>query len=172
MFQEYFNYAKFWLKSTNAHGVHSPFVYNLVTKCFYKKHKPEINASTLPRGLKKKHVKLLCEVFNYLKINEALFLVEENHFVKQIFKNRETQKNNLYNLVYVSIDYFNNKNVEEYFLKLKKNGVLVVETPYKQIHFWKKIKENNQAQVIVDTYFFGFVFARNTQAKEKFFIRL
>ena len=28
-------YIKFLLKSTNQHGVHSPFVYNLVTKCFY-----------------------------------------------------------------------------------------------------------------------------------------
>lgn len=31
------NYLKFILLSTNQHGVHSPFVFNLVTKCFYKK---------------------------------------------------------------------------------------------------------------------------------------
>ncbi|MFO8146660.1 MAG: class I SAM-dependent methyltransferase [Gillisia sp.] len=29
-------YIKFLLKSTNQHGVHSPFVYNLLTKCLYK----------------------------------------------------------------------------------------------------------------------------------------
>ncbi|WP_460219722.1 O-methyltransferase [Psychroserpens sp. MEBiC05023] len=34
MFQS-IEYIKFLLKSTNQHGVHSPFVYNLVTKCFY-----------------------------------------------------------------------------------------------------------------------------------------
>lgn len=32
-------YIKFLLKSTNQHGVHSPFVYNFVTKCLYDKKK-------------------------------------------------------------------------------------------------------------------------------------
>lgn len=38
MFQ-IFQYIKFLLNSTNQHGVHSPFVFDLVTKCFYDKTK-------------------------------------------------------------------------------------------------------------------------------------
>jgi len=34
-------YIKFLLKSTNQHGVHSPFVYNFVTKCLYDKRRYE-----------------------------------------------------------------------------------------------------------------------------------
>jgi len=35
-------YLKFLLKSTNEHGVHSPFVFDLITKCFYNKQKIDI----------------------------------------------------------------------------------------------------------------------------------
>ena len=37
-------YIKFLLNSTNQHGVHSPFIYNFVTKCLYdKKNYPAYN---------------------------------------------------------------------------------------------------------------------------------
>ena len=34
-------YLIFLYSSTNQHGIHSPFVYNLITKCFYDKKKKE-----------------------------------------------------------------------------------------------------------------------------------
>jgi predicted O-methyltransferase YrrM len=36
------SYIKFLKKSTNKHGVHSPFVYDFITKCLHKKHKDKI----------------------------------------------------------------------------------------------------------------------------------
>lgn len=42
MFDIINSYIKFLYNSTNQHGVHSPFIYNLVVKCFYdKKNYPE-----------------------------------------------------------------------------------------------------------------------------------
>lgn len=35
-------YLSFLAKSTNQHGVHSPFVYGLVTSCIYKKSSPSV----------------------------------------------------------------------------------------------------------------------------------
>lgn len=37
MVYQIISYLKFLKRSTNQHGVHSPFVYDLVTKCFYLK---------------------------------------------------------------------------------------------------------------------------------------
>ncbi|QHI35251.1 hypothetical protein IMCC3317_05970 [Kordia antarctica] len=42
MWYQIFAYFKFLIKSTNEHGVHSPFVYDLVTKCFYDTESKEI----------------------------------------------------------------------------------------------------------------------------------
>jgi predicted O-methyltransferase YrrM len=53
MIYQIVSYLKFLRRSTNQHGVHSPFVYELVTECFYdKSHHPEYK-------LLKQHSKLL-----------------------------------------------------------------------------------------------------------------
>lgn len=57
-------YIRFLWNSTNQHGVHSPFVFNLVTKCFYDKTKyPEYK--TL-----KEYRKLLLENKNTIEITD------------------------------------------------------------------------------------------------------
>lgn len=66
------SYIQFLLNSTNEHGVHSPFVYNLITKCFYST-KPII-AEHNDKALTKKQLVLFYRLFNYLKTARLLVL--------------------------------------------------------------------------------------------------
>ncbi|WPO79101.1 class I SAM-dependent methyltransferase [Flavobacterium sp. KACC 22761] len=58
------SYLKFLWKSKNEHAVHSPFVFNLLTKCFYdKKLKPEYN-------ILEKYRKSLLENQNFIEVTD------------------------------------------------------------------------------------------------------
>lgn len=80
MFYQQRKYLQFLLKSSNQHGVHSPFVYQLITKCLYKKidknsWKTFQNSNNeLLKNLKNKNliishkkVKILLKLIHYLK---------------------------------------------------------------------------------------------------------
>jgi predicted O-methyltransferase YrrM len=58
------SYLKFLWNSKNEHGVHSPFVFSLLTKCFYdKKFKPEYE-------ILKKYRKSLLENKNFIEVTD------------------------------------------------------------------------------------------------------
>jgi predicted O-methyltransferase YrrM len=58
------SYLKFLWNSKNEHGVHSPFVFNLLTKCFYdRKSKPEY-------AILKNYRKSLLENKNFIEVTD------------------------------------------------------------------------------------------------------
>jgi predicted O-methyltransferase YrrM len=67
-------YLLFLLKSSNEHGVHSPFVYDLVTKCFYDETSKE---------LRKKYK----NYFNFLLGNHKTITIEDFGAGSKVFKN-------------------------------------------------------------------------------------
>tara|TARA_R110001583_G_scaffold77623_1_gene211186 strand:- start:18363 stop:19139 length:777 start_codon:yes stop_codon:yes gene_type:complete len=66
----------FLFKSTNQHGVHSPFVYDLVTKCFYKKTNPS-------------KLKFINTIKKWLYTNNKIITVTDFGSGSKVFKNNE-----------------------------------------------------------------------------------
>ena len=58
-------YLLFLWNSTNQHGVHSPFVYRLVTQCLYNTQK--IPCKHYPKGISKRKGQFLLRLIAYLK---------------------------------------------------------------------------------------------------------
>lgn len=75
------SYFLFFKKSTNKHGVHSPFIYNLVTTCFNKKTASD-------------SLKLMNSILNYSYNNNTHIVVNDFGKGSKIFKdsNREVAK--------------------------------------------------------------------------------
>ncbi len=106
------SYLKFLIKSTNHHGVHSPFVYNFITKCLYKK-----------LALSDKNIKLIEEnrislLKNNQKINVTDFGAGSKVFdsnwrsVAKIAKNAGISNKNG-RLLYKIITYFSTDQILE-----------------------------------------------------------
>ena len=72
-------YLKFISKSSNEHGVHSPFVYNLVTNCLYKKRNNKFqkifysSKEFLSKNKEKITVKEFGTGSNFFKSNKLIF---------------------------------------------------------------------------------------------------
>ncbi|MFD2561682.1 hypothetical protein [Aquimarina rubra] len=184
------SYLNFLWKSTNQHGVHSPFVYNLVTKCFYdRKERASYNSiknfhknNTLDISLK--NAKLLNRLIPYLDYKKILILSDSSDFITQILSvnNQISISDSLevkhpFDFIYMDIaPCENNPELLETIFSLVHNDSLLL---FNEIHksqsnqfIWEQLQNNSKTKVTIDTYDLGFVFFRREQEKEHFIIRV
>lgn len=163
MLYKSFSYLRFLLKSTNQHGVHSPFVFSFVTKGLYQK-----TANTLPllnynfKHLSSKKKKILTKITSYFEVDE----------IDSDIKNFEKKTNKQYNLLLLKhIDEIKNLN----FNNLHSKHIIVIDCIHQHkisSKSWQQLLENQKAIVSIDLFYFGLLFFRSTQAKEHFTIRV
>ena len=104
------SFIHFIIKSTNQHGVHSPFVYNLVTKCFYKKS----NASK---------TNIINKTRQQLLSNIEVITIKDFGSGSKVFKNNERKVSDIAKIAGISkkksalivklLEYFKCKNILE-----------------------------------------------------------
>jgi hypothetical protein len=187
------SYIKFLWNSKNEHGVHSPFVFDLVTKCFYDKTKfPEY--SLLNNNSKK--IRLLFRIIRYFKPKTILEIgnpteLDTNIFSSEIISFEDFEKKKLFNnektfdfrLSTFDFIYFNQNESQKttlaYFELLlptiKNDSVWMINDIHKSTeneNTWEIIKKHPKVKVTIDTFHFGMVFFRAEQEKEHFVIRV
>ena len=139
------SYISFLYKSTNEHGVHSPFVYDLLTKGIYSKNKTTNNSNIILKN--KKANALWHKIADYLQ-----------------FKNNDA----------VTLDYIFIQPKEALETQLQfgeSNCCFIFKNPYKnreQLNKWKQLVQNTQLHVTIDLYYLGLAFKRPQQQKEHF----
>ena len=157
-------YLKFLWNSKNEHGVHSPFVFLLVTNCFYNKtnfapYFPDLETKT-------KKGKLLNRLFHYFQFQERIYISEN-------IKNPPSKVD----FIYIDSAHLLENNIElEEIIALANNETCIIfENPHysKAIESqWKSVVSNTNFNVTIDTYSFGLAFIRKEQVKEHFTIRV
>ena len=158
------SYLKFLWNSKNEHGVHSPFVFLLVTKCFYDKTN---FAPYFPNlETKSKKGKLLNRLFHYFQFQEGIYISE----------NKKTLPKKI-DFIYINSTYLNEQiiELESIFAIADNDTCLIFENPHNskatEIQ-WKSVVANSNFNVTIDTYLFGLAFIRKEQVKEHFTIRV
>ncbi len=182
-------HLKFLSKSTNQHGVHSPFVYDLVTKCFYDKEKKasytSIKSLLKKSGGKKitnyKTAKLLNRLSSYFNYKKGLVLGNPSDVIIQILSignhiamDTSIQNNTTYDLIYLDA-LQHQSDIASLSSVIHNDSVLIFNSIHRSeasATVWKKIKNDPAVKVTIDTFGLGFVFFRKEQATEHFMIRI
>ncbi|WP_298237016.1 class I SAM-dependent methyltransferase [uncultured Algibacter sp.] len=110
MFYQIKQYINFRFKSTNQHGVHSPFVYDLITKCFYDKTKYSEYNKIL------EYLKSLLKNSSRIKVTDlgagSQVMKQQYRSISNLAKNAGTT-NERAQLLYRLITYFKPTNILE-----------------------------------------------------------
>lgn len=183
-------YIKFLWSSTNQHGVHSPFVFALVTKCFYNKEKLKIyeNFNDDCKNIKK--VKFLYRFVHYFEFesifvpeninpnfNSAIVLAHQpNDIITYCSKVPKIKNFDKKKLIYFSNQSLKNtKEIQNILENCSNNSIVLIENIRQNSQVfqqWKTLKSNLAIRVSIDTFDWGILCFRKEQHKEHFIIRL
>ena len=181
------SYLKFWWRSKNEHGVHSPFVFDLVTKCFYERTNHNAHQHLSKQDSKSK---FLYRFGAYFKFDHCFIpdSIDSNHKCALALETTCIPYNTTDALINsdVSISkapsciYLNSETLETSLIKhlLKhchRDSVIIIKSireNQQQFEQWNQLKAFAEISVSIDTFYWGLLFLRSEQPKEHFTIRL
>ncbi len=193
-------YVKFLAKSTNEHGVHSPFVFNLVTKGLYNKsmeiknHANQQYKINKPTHISLNDLELLTRLSSYLKPTQIMLAESAPEAVKTCLKygnNKvlfETKQNfefvakmnisPLYDFAYFH-SLFDRQNATRIFYdcmsSTHSDSIIYfnnIRETEETLLLWESFCQHPKATVSINMYNKGIICFRPEQKKEHFNIRI
>lgn len=179
-----FDYIIFFIKSIHLHGVHSPFIFNLISKGLRSKEKIfSIKSKNirLKSGISQKQEKYLLKTIRYLDV-KTIFTDDETlqkllqFSAKNIFVENQLStdlRKQTYDLIFIK-NGSENQNITSFLNYMHNDSVLIMN----DIHLkrnkssWQKLLEHKQTTACIDIFTQGYVFIRKEQKKELFFIKV
>lgn len=159
-----FSYFRFLLKSSNQHGVHSPFVYNYITKGLYEPQKDFHNSN--------KTNKWLLQSIQYFQPTKICFLDEGISVVaRKVYTNKSVDINSA-DLVIELYSKENENRILQTLAKMNNTQLLLIAV-YKKYPeaFFNDLRKNPDVIVMIDFYRGCLISKRTEQLKQNFFIR-
>jgi len=167
MFQ-FIHYLRFLLTATNQYGIHSPFVYQYLIKCLYKRSS----------GSCSKSIDVLLKSADYFKAR-AIWVMPGQKQLKQLLKKRVPQltfEKIPYDIIYITCDEVAVLKDPSFISKNSHNTTLILlEGIYKNKEvntLWQSLILRKDIHVSIDFFYCGALFFRGEQEKQHFKIRI
>ncbi len=162
------SYLKHLATATDQHGVHSPFVYDYLTKCLYKK--PKVKTS--------KTKSVLLKSIPYFSMESIWVVSDSQEIIPKIQRESglKSEQNPPFDLVYAdkpTIKLLSLLKEKENYVH---NGSMVlidrIQSTEDHQKIWKSLVQIKKVTVSIDMFYCGALFFRKEQAKEDFKIRI
>ena len=156
---------KFYLSATNQHGVHSPFVYDYITKCLYKKE--YLTLPIVTRIILKSSIYFKYNSIRLLSLNETIQHLLISNCPEITFTNLNAD------IIFGSTVNFLSEDIN--MKELQNDTMVLLDGIYRDkisSDNWKKLKKLEHVRVTIDLYYCGLLFFRKEQVKEDFKIRI
>ena len=163
-------YLLFLWKSTNQHGVHSPFVFRLVTQCFYNREK--ISCTHYPKGITQRKGQFLLRLVKYFAPKSVKIYSDREDFAA-LFPSSLSEITSGQKDMIILYQKDNKPILEQLLAEMHNDSILILVSPHdkENENFFKELSENKAFTVVIDTFFFALFFVRSEQEKESFVIR-
>jgi len=153
------SYLKFWLKSSNQHGLHSPFVYNYLTKGLYD----SINLSS------DKKINWMLKTIVYFNPNK-IYVCESLKNLLNTFQDKFTSTITDADLIFIQNESF--LDTEKFVLAMGDNQLLLICNNKYNESYQSKLRVKNEIVIVIDFYYGSLISKRKEQLKQNFFLRL